>query len=314
MTSVAPVPVDPNWLLSTEAQSAAALVAIIGGFLVSRLVSLSSEREGLRRRRREVTVRRNLTSEEHQRIHGERFGQSRARFIDHHLRDVAQASTPPAAESLLDWIPRGSSTEEMRPVAEGLIEQVAEARTRILLTYPDAGPAFPPKDAQSLKGAGVEIPNGLARVYEEVADWIAAIRRSARPRSFVESAMSAYNVGVIPPLSTANPAMQLRLDALVRQEGDLASEVTRLGGDLALIDAEIQRAAQPRFLRLAFGVLSYFSLVGVLLPLFLMTRRPVPSSPTTRSLVVFAFVSGLVALLAYVVLALRDLRSNEPER
>lgn len=54
MTSAAPVPVDPNWLLSTEAQSAAALVAIIGGFLVSRLVSLSSEREGLRRRRREV--------------------------------------------------------------------------------------------------------------------------------------------------------------------------------------------------------------------------------------------------------------------
>ena len=41
---------DPNWLLSTLAQSTAAVVAIVGGFLVSRLVQLSSEKEGLRRR------------------------------------------------------------------------------------------------------------------------------------------------------------------------------------------------------------------------------------------------------------------------
>jgi hypothetical protein len=35
---------DPNWLLSTTAQSGAALVAIVGGFLVSRLVTLRSDR------------------------------------------------------------------------------------------------------------------------------------------------------------------------------------------------------------------------------------------------------------------------------
>jgi hypothetical protein len=38
---------DPNRLLSSLAQSAAALVAIIGGFLVSRLVSLSIDRARL---------------------------------------------------------------------------------------------------------------------------------------------------------------------------------------------------------------------------------------------------------------------------
>jgi hypothetical protein len=34
---------DPNWLLSTIAQSTAALVAIVGGFLVSRLLALITE-------------------------------------------------------------------------------------------------------------------------------------------------------------------------------------------------------------------------------------------------------------------------------
>ncbi len=48
--SLVVTPTDPNSLPSTEAQSAAALVAIIGGFLVSRLVALSMERQGLERR------------------------------------------------------------------------------------------------------------------------------------------------------------------------------------------------------------------------------------------------------------------------
>ena len=37
-------PYDPNWLLSTTAQSTAALVGIIGGFLLSRVVAIISEK------------------------------------------------------------------------------------------------------------------------------------------------------------------------------------------------------------------------------------------------------------------------------
>ena len=48
---------NPNWLLATMAQSAAALVAIVGGFLVSRVVTLSSERQGLEQRGRELEQR-----------------------------------------------------------------------------------------------------------------------------------------------------------------------------------------------------------------------------------------------------------------
>src|SRR5205085_1660535 len=49
---------DPNWLLSSTAQSAAALVAIVGGFLVSRVITLSTERQGLERRLRAAEVER----------------------------------------------------------------------------------------------------------------------------------------------------------------------------------------------------------------------------------------------------------------
>ena len=48
---------DPNWLLATMAQSAAAMVAVIGGLLVSRVITLSAERRGLDRRVREIRER-----------------------------------------------------------------------------------------------------------------------------------------------------------------------------------------------------------------------------------------------------------------
>src|SRR5687768_13387482 len=44
---------DAIGLYTTLAASAAALVAIVGGFLVARLVSISAERDGMLRRRRD---------------------------------------------------------------------------------------------------------------------------------------------------------------------------------------------------------------------------------------------------------------------
>lgn len=41
---------DPNWLLSSTAQSAAALVAIVGGFLAARVIAFNSDRDSVRRR------------------------------------------------------------------------------------------------------------------------------------------------------------------------------------------------------------------------------------------------------------------------
>jgi hypothetical protein len=53
-------PVDPDWLLSSTVQSAAVLVAIVGGFLVSRLVTLSAERGANIQRRQERTRLRQI--------------------------------------------------------------------------------------------------------------------------------------------------------------------------------------------------------------------------------------------------------------
>jgi hypothetical protein len=58
------VPAEPEWLLSTTAQSSAALVGIIGGLLVSRLVAMAAERSAIERQLNEdLVLLRDVTSE-----------------------------------------------------------------------------------------------------------------------------------------------------------------------------------------------------------------------------------------------------------
>jgi hypothetical protein len=56
--------IDPNWLLSTVVQSAAAFVAIVAGFIISRLIALSADRSGLQKRIRDMEMQRSILDTE----------------------------------------------------------------------------------------------------------------------------------------------------------------------------------------------------------------------------------------------------------
>ena len=50
-----------------------------------------------------------------------------------------------------------------------------------------------------------------------------------------------------------------------------------------------------------FLALSYFGIVGVIYPLFFMTKNPVVVDALSRDIVFFGFVSGFVALLIFII-------------
>jgi len=56
-----------------------------------------------------------------------------------------------------------------------------------------------------------------------------------------------------------------------------------------------------------FGVLAYFALVSIVVPVAMLSRRPVPRSPLARDVVVLLFVTGFAGLLGYVVWSIRRL-------
>lgn len=148
--------VDPNWLLSTTAQSAAAMVAIIGGLLVSRLVTLSVERNSILQRLEDLRSRRTIKTIEYEEVRDARLAISKNWFLEAHLGDLVDNHAQTDPESLLDTITVGSSRDEMRPVAEHLVSTIRSAFETIEAIY--IGSSMPSTTASALRQDGLSIP------------------------------------------------------------------------------------------------------------------------------------------------------------
>ena len=122
---------DPEWLLATMAQSAAAIVAIVGGFLVSRVVSLASERQGLERRARELHERKREKAKRHLEAREDRRKTSWEQFVfaaaDKSARRYEQEGTV-SPDWLMNecWL-HGADREEMSDLTGRLIETTQES-------------------------------------------------------------------------------------------------------------------------------------------------------------------------------------------
>ncbi len=117
---------DPEWLPSTIVQSSAALVAIIGGLLVARLVGMSTERGGLSQRLRELdheleTAREHLSGLEQRRINWDL-----ADFLDS-AASLYYEDRVREAEQLATQIPVGDDRDERLHFAETFLSYVSEA-------------------------------------------------------------------------------------------------------------------------------------------------------------------------------------------
>lgn len=311
LTQPQSTPVDPDWLLSSTVQMAGVLVAIVGGFLVSRLVTMSAERGAIIQRRQHRDALREIKQAEYDDVHAERLEVSIEWFVDHHkeelLTQLLEQKDAADVESLLDdFIPRGSSLEEMRPVAEGLIGSTRAAIRDILEKFPSQQP---PTTSRELRKSGVLIPEGSEGIYEFVADHIASIAERSMPRRAFDIPISSRITSRITP-----PIVYERQDSRIERERDLEIELRTLNSEVGLLDEELSAFSKPEGIKGAIAVLVYLTLAGIALPTVLMALRPVPDNALSRIAVVATFISGLVVLLAYLLLRVKSLRPPQSGR
>lgn len=105
------MPTDPNWLPSTLAQATAALVAIIGGFLVSRLIGMASARSGLDERAATLRGQIKALRPEHARVRRESEASIRM-TIRGHTREPVDPSEVRRRDAAVDR--RGELEVQMR--------------------------------------------------------------------------------------------------------------------------------------------------------------------------------------------------------
>jgi hypothetical protein len=288
---------NPNAFLSTLAESAAAIVAIVGGFLVSRLVALSSERDGLRRQLAQVEIQRQNLTTAYEDTHEQRLHGSQRTFGDWVVADIVEAApNEPDRATLLEKIPRGSSVEEMSSYLDFLIQRVGDIVAE-LTTHIRPGDTRGLQMSE-LEARGLIIPTGREEFYLEIFDEHAKkLPRDSDPFSvFGTSSLTPP----LPSLTITTDVQIRRLDELINREETLQSQKLLLDAETQRLQNEMATAGRPTGVTPAIVVLSTYAATGVVAPIVAMAISPSKLSTGMTWLLVVLFVGGLIAVLGYI--------------
>jgi hypothetical protein len=289
---------DPGSLLATLAQSSAAVVAIVGGFLVSRLVQLSSEREGLRRRLADAQDELRHVTTSYDEAHERRLDNSKYAFYQGVLDDLLQRdlATLDRGPYLAAHVPLGSSEEEMAPYLDFLIGLVTEdkAHVRKYVRSSDNDSL----DLDVLRGRGLVVPGDREAVYQRMVDLIADQRPPSGPfRSTVPP--SVLRGSGITGISTQAAELR-RLDESIRDEQDQRARKAMLEAEVARVTEEIGRIGRPVGVTSAIAILAVYSVLGIVAPVVVMGLGWPSLAAWLEWLLVGLFTAGLFAVLAYI--------------
>lgn len=292
---------DPNWLLSTGAQSAAAIVAIVGGLLVSRVLFVAGERSALLRRRQELMGRLEHLTDQVKGVESFRLGVVRRQIAHAWTRRLVNGRAnedviKEAQGQHVSGATYGEISFEVRHLA-GAVQAMFNLIDRRLARHAvpvtngvDAGVAALLDDLKS----DTALP---MMTRGELDLWKLVWRRATNQEEIEPTESATETFGVAPSDHTLGEQ-----EELLERNKELDAELALLEAELNVVDS-LTPTTFPKGLRVCVVVLLYFAVVGVALPVYLLTRRPVPGSSCARMLIFLAFASGLLAVLAYIVWA-----------
>ena len=329
--------IDPAPFLSTIITTSAALVAIIGGLLVARFISLDSDQRASRTILKGARERLELARRRAQAAWGGILRWDAGSFF----------RTPGVVEAVLDKgvaspdeLMRMASWEhepdELAPFATEVAEEAGRAREAITPRIRD--------DVfwSDFRRRCHDLPEiRWPSVWEHVYDGIAkerataeaaaeeARRRAASAKSAMERQLDDMNDALIrgrqhqalmarvlvPPPPTDYAAIAARRsDDLLANHARAQQQVEDLEAELRRLEQEHTEIVRPDArLWWGVGILIVFTALGVVLPLWVMAADPHDLAPV-RWWVFYPFIGSLALLIGYIVVYLVQLTRKKPDQ
>jgi hypothetical protein len=289
---------NTNDLLTTLSESSAVMVAIIGGFLVSRLVALLSERESIRRQSRDAQSRLKLLHGDYEAAYQYRLEWSQSYFEDLALDKIIEDPDIDIEQLIVENVPRGSSAEEIRPYAFELKSRVeaAYAALRSVLGRADDRTV----DLASLKARGLRIAEEDEDLHERVLYEI---------KQQLPSSVGYIGSLIIPPIVSAGSreTEARRFDEAVRSESELRGRIEATETEKERLATELTHLGRPIGVISAIWMLATLSITGIVAPVIVMAFEPAELSWQLKASLIGLFVVGIAAVLAYIVWYTRKL-------
>ncbi|MEU1596042.1 hypothetical protein ABZ468_25095 [Streptomyces sp. NPDC005708] len=299
------VPTDPAPFLSTITTASSALVAIVGGLLVARFVTLGSEQEGAQRVLTDAEARLKAVKTRAEEAHRKRLHFDLDRFFSKEvIVAVSNGVVDAAGLREVGWS-SALTDAEIEHYAAVVAEELARAEEacRALLF---SGEMPEPSGWDDFRRSHPELQ---IKIEEAWAIKFATLTAPpVRSRNLPGLGFSHLPAMVTRPSLSDTLMLQrgMRRDALKAQEERSQQQLEDLEGDVARLRQAREAIVRPKGLALGLLILSFFTVVGVVVPLFIMSTAPRDLTSTMAGTVFVLFMAGLVALLGYMtVLALR---------
>lgn len=303
------VSVDPDPLLSTTATAAAALVAIVGGLLVSRVVSLATERSGLEQRLADLLSQ--LGAAEKQRDELE------ARLLRWDVSDVlwegreafAKGDETYDVQAMIDEAGVDRSVEEVRHFVDQEAARYQSIRERLEPVFANGHPGFTFDEARE---NGLSVTRDEEGAYEAV--WEALSEEHPEPRRAgylgidLDSLRStSLHTTVVDTVRSAAAGAEL---ASLR--GDTESARHRVDALKVLVEQmelALAQVGRPHGVSRGLWVLGYVIVTGTFVPLGVMASGIESIDWRGASAVVALLASGIALLMGYIVVEVHRMTS-----
>lgn len=326
---------DVNWLLSALAQSSAALIAIVGGLLVSRYVALHAEQEGAKRRLADLD--RRLVEADASVGEAERALAQHAvddllesdELFEHLLRTQGVDLTVEAALEALDADPEDYDAAVLEDRVAFFFNDWSTAVSELFPLIPDSEEQVEWLEFRRGRDLAVGSRHTWSWVYDMIVEERVEKARKERKQAERAARQKQPFGSLIQPVDYSSLIGSIRDPALtaafrisdsqheLAKVSDLRARVSETTGTRAALRQERRLAAetydatrQPAGFVLALQVLTFLAVCGLVVPVVIMGFGRMTLEPWARAVVIAVFIVGLGMLLRFLYVYASYLRAD----
>ena len=305
---------DLNLLIVTVITATAALIAIIGGFLISRVITLSSEQGGIRRRLREIKLDIQTKDQLLSEIEENLLEEDREDFIDEYYVELIFDKVPlEEVIEIEEGSYRGRSTNDLKPVVDELMRINKDLETM----FEDRGIKYStelPKKLGDFANIRSEDLAGRRSWYELLYDEY-QYKLPKRPKTGPPGFPILTDFDFTPPRLPNAISTHTNAHAYQQKKRDrdtYSNELSYLRQQESEQKKILEDYGKPHGMWGGLIVLIYASIVGIGYPITLL---PYPlqtyNDEATRFLILLLFLSQLLALFIYLGISMYSLTKDE---
>jgi len=296
---------DPNWLYSTIAQSSAAIVAIIGGFITASVLSLSAEKRSLIDQKQDKGTRLELLKHEKAALSQELDLNESKNFITSVVPKIIDSGKRPSFEELITEYP------EVQNLNLNTLKKDYEIFTTMLILANDFiennSNKITPKSGEFIDWVqtnNFDISKYDSEILERIYNRVQAQKRELLPsweRVLLPPTLLKMRLPHIIPITTQQEWQRLR--QTIKAD---TSEIVYLENDVKTLDFRISKFSYPPNLGWAVGVLGFLAVSGILLPVIIMSCESFYTWAKLLTLITFCL--GLIGVFGYILFQIRTLK------